>query len=115
MRIKKLIINNFRAFKHAEIAFDDFNCVIGKNDTGKSTILAAMEWFFDQNRELSEDDFAAAGFDWYEHQSSLCYGETTGETYQGECVKEFIYDNFCISVEIYFSDAKKVYVSPKYR
>lgn len=105
MRITKLIINNFRAFKRAEIAFDDFNCIIGKNDTGKSTILAAMEWFFDQNRELSEDDFAAAGFDWYEHQSSLCYGETTGETYQGECVKEFIYDNFCISVEIYFSDA----------
>ena len=105
MRITKLIINNFRAFKRAEIAFDDFNCIIGKNDTGKSTILAALEWFFNQNGELSENDFAAAGFDWYEHQSSLCYGETTGETYQGECFKEFIYDNFCISVEIYFSDA----------
>ena len=105
MKIKKVIINNFRAFKHAEIDFDDFNCIIGKNDTGKSTILAALEWFFNPNKELDENDFAAAGFDWYEHEAPSYYDETTGETHQGECVKEFIYDNFCISVEIYFSDA----------
>lgn len=105
MKITKLIINNFRAFKHAEIVFDDFNCIIGKNDTGKSTILAALEWFFNPNKELDENDFAAAGFDWYEHEAPSYYDETTGETHQGECVKEFIYDNFCISVEIYFSDA----------
>ena len=105
MKIKKVIINNFRAFKHAEIDFDDFNCIIGKNDTGKSTILAALEWFFNPNKELDENDFAAAGFDWYEHETPSYYDETTGETHQEECVKEFIYDNFCISVEIYFSDA----------
>lgn len=105
MRIKKLIINNFRAFKHAEIDFDDFNCIIGKNDTGKSTILAALEWFFNQNGELSENDFAAAGFDSYEYETPTYYDEITGETYQGERIKEFIYDNFCISIEIYFSNA----------
>lgn len=104
MKIKKIIINNFRAFKHAEIDFDDFNCIIGKNDTGKSTILAALEWFFDQNRELNQNDFAAAGFDWYEHENPSCYDETTGETYQGEPIKEFIYDDFYISVDIYFND-----------
>ena len=56
MKIKKIIINNFRAFKHAEIDFADFNCIIGKNDTGKSTILAALEWFFNPNKELKEND-----------------------------------------------------------
>ena len=105
MRITKLIINNFRAFKHTEIAFDDFNCIIGKNDTGKSTILAAMEWFFDQNRELNEEDFAAAGFEWSEYEHPSYYDEITGETFQGETVKDIIYDKFCISVDVYFSDA----------
>ena len=105
MRITKLIINNFRAFKRAEIAFDDFNCIIGKNDTGKSTILAAMEWFFDQNRELNEEDFAAAGFEWSEYEHPSYYDEITGETFQGETVKDIIYDKFCISVDVYFSDA----------
>ena len=68
MKIKKLIINNFRAFKHAEIDFDDFNCIIGKNDTGKSTILAALELFFDRERGADENDYngiidACNGFD----------------------------------------------------
>ncbi len=105
MKIKKIIINNFRAFKHAEIDFDDFNCIIGKNDTGKSTILAALEWFFDQKRELNHNDFAAAGFDWYEYENPSYYDEITGETSQGETIKEFIYDDFYISVDIYFNDA----------
>lgn len=81
MKIKKLIINNFRAFKHAEIDFDNFNCIIGKNDSGKSTILAALEWFFNPNKELNENDFAADSFDWHEHEPPAYYDKTTGETY----------------------------------
>lgn len=105
MRITKLVINNFRAFKHAEIDFDDFSCIIGKNDTGKSTILAALEWFFDSNKELDENDFAAAGFSWYEDEHPAFRDEITGETFQEETVIEFIYDNFCISIDVFFSDA----------
>ena len=105
MRIKKLIINNFRAFKHAEIDFDNFNCIIGKNDSGKSTILAALEWFFDSNKELDENDFAAASFDWYEYKQPACRDEITGETYPGETIKEFNFVDLCVSVDVCFSDA----------
>lgn len=104
MKIKKVILDNFRAFKHAEIDFSNFNCIIGKNDTGKSTILAALEWFFNPDKELNENDFAAAGFDWYEHETPAYYDEINGETYQGECIKEFIYDDLYISVDVYFND-----------
>lgn len=104
MKIKKLIINNFRAFKHTEIVFGDFNCIIGKNDTGKSTVLAALEWFLNQNRELNENDFAAAGFEWNEYEHHSYHNEVTDETFQGETVRYFNYDNFCISVDVYFSD-----------
>lgn len=55
MKIKRIIIDNFRAFGHEVIEFDDFNCIIGKNDSGKSTILAAMEWFF-SDKELGNYD-----------------------------------------------------------
>lgn len=104
MRINKLILNNFRAFKYAEIDFDDFNCIIGKNDTGKSTILAALEWFFDSKKNLDENDFAAAGFDWSEYEHPAFYDEITGVTYSGETVKEFNYVDLCISVDVCFSD-----------
>ncbi|MBR5081204.1 MAG: AAA family ATPase [Bacteroidales bacterium] len=105
MKIKKIVISNFRAFKHAEIDFDDFNCIIGKNDTGKSTILTALDWFFDSKKILDENDFAAAGFDWAEYEHPSYYDEITGEMFMGETVKEFIYDGFCISVDVYFCDA----------
>lgn len=104
MKIKKIILDNFRAFKHAEIDFSNFNCIIGKNDTGKSTILAALEWFFDPKKELNENDFSAAGFDWYECENPSFYDEATEETYQGETYKKFIYDDLYISVDIYFND-----------
>ena len=104
MKIKKIVISNFRAFKHAEIDFDDFNCIIGKNDTGKSTILAALEWFFDSKKNLDENDFAAAGFDWSEYERPAFYDEITGVTYSGETVKEFNYVDLYISVDVCFSD-----------
>lgn len=57
MKIKKIIIDNFRAFKHAEIDFDDFNCIIGKNDSGKSTILEALRLFFNYDGIADEYDY----------------------------------------------------------
>lgn len=56
MKIKKIILNNFRAYKHTKFELDDFSCIIGKNDVGKSTIFAALDWFFG-NIELSDSDF----------------------------------------------------------
>jgi predicted ATP-dependent endonuclease of OLD family len=47
MKIKKLVLENFRAYSGAEIDFDpNFNVIIGRNDVGKSTILEALEIFF---------------------------------------------------------------------
>lgn len=79
MKIKKVIINNFRAFKHVEFELDDFNCIIGKNDAGKSTLLSALEWFFLANIKLSRNDFAIAG----------------------NCPSNYL-DDFIISVEVHF-------------
>ena len=104
MKIKKIIIDNFRAFKHAEIDFSNFNCIIGKNDTGKSTILAALEWFFDPQKELNKNDFAAAGFAWAENNTPSYYDEFYGVTIPEETYKEIISNNLCVSVELYLSD-----------
>jgi len=47
MRIKRLILKNFRIFKETTIIdFDNLTAFIGKNDIGKSTILDALDIFF---------------------------------------------------------------------
>lgn len=46
MHIKKIIISNFRGIKEpTEILFNDFICIVGKNDVGKSTVLKAVDAF----------------------------------------------------------------------
>ena len=57
MKIKKIILNNFRAYTNAEIVLDDFNCIIGKNDVGKSTIFAALDLFLHQDNNVNEYDY----------------------------------------------------------
>lgn len=49
MRLKKIILRNFRCYKEGTcIDVNDFTAFIGKNDIGKSTILEAMEIFFNE-------------------------------------------------------------------
>ena len=47
MKINKVIIENFRCYENiTEIDFEDLTVFVGKNDIGKSTILEALEIFF---------------------------------------------------------------------
>ncbi|KAB8154946.1 AAA family ATPase [Kordia sp. TARA_039_SRF] len=47
MKLKSLTIKNFRAYQsETKIGFDELTTIIGKNDIGKSTILEALEIFF---------------------------------------------------------------------
>lgn len=57
MIISKLYIKNFRGYKEQTIYLhDDLNVIIGKNDVGKSTILEALEIFF--NNDLVKIDIS---------------------------------------------------------
>lgn len=60
MRIKSVGIKNFRALKNAQIEFDSVTTFIGPNGVGKSTVLKALDWFFNRGRgqELTEDDYS---------------------------------------------------------
>jgi len=47
MKLEKVIIENFRSYKDwIEIDINDLTAFVGKNDAGKSTILEALEIFF---------------------------------------------------------------------
>ena len=60
MKIEKLILSNFRSYKdEIEIDFDDLNVFVGKNDIGKSTILEALDIFFNEGKgpiKIDKDD-----------------------------------------------------------
>lgn len=50
MKLEKVIIQNFRSYQDlVEIDFNSLTTIIGKNDVGKSTILEALEIFFNNS------------------------------------------------------------------
>ncbi|MEI9906889.1 MAG: AAA family ATPase [Actinomycetota bacterium] len=46
MRVKRVRITNFRCLQDIEIEFDQITTFIGPNGVGKSTVLRALDWFF---------------------------------------------------------------------
>jgi predicted ATP-dependent endonuclease of OLD family len=57
MKIEKLILANFRSYKdEIMIDFDDLNVFVGRNDIGKSTILEALDIFFNEGKGIIKID-----------------------------------------------------------
>lgn len=60
MRIKSLTISNFRRYSSAvTIEFDNLTAFVGKNDAGKSSVLEALDIFFNDAKgciKLDKDD-----------------------------------------------------------
>lgn len=60
MKIKKVTIKNFRSYKNeTTIFFDNLTAFVGRNDVGKSSVLEALDIFFNEGREtikLDKDD-----------------------------------------------------------
>lgn len=55
MKLVKLKLKNFRCYQpDTEFQIDDLTAIIGKNDIGKSTILEALDGFF--NDKVEQDD-----------------------------------------------------------
>jgi energy-coupling factor transporter ATP-binding protein EcfA2 len=56
MKIKRVRIHNFRSLREAEIDFDTTTCFIGPTGAGKSTVLRALDWFFNGEKTLALDE-----------------------------------------------------------
>lgn len=51
MKIKKVILSGFRGYRNrTEIDFNDLTVFVGRNDIGKSTILEALDLFFNEGK-----------------------------------------------------------------
>ncbi|MDP3459412.1 MAG: AAA family ATPase [Hyphomonas sp.] len=57
MRIEKVRIENFGCIEAAEVKFDGYTAIIGPNNSGKSTILKAIDRFFANPAKVEKSDF----------------------------------------------------------
>ena len=53
MKIDSIKLKNFRGYRsETEINFNDLTVFVGKNDIGKSTILEALDIFFNDGKQM---------------------------------------------------------------
>ena len=55
MKLQRLTLTNFRGYLgETTIDFDDLTAFVGKNDVGKSTILEALDVFFNDSKAINK-------------------------------------------------------------
>lgn len=78
MRIRSLHVTNFRSIKDAELAFSALTALVGKNGSGKSTFLSALELFYEPSSTVAPADFYSEDPD-TDIEIALTYDALTAE------------------------------------
>lgn len=123
MILKKLKMKNFRGYLNFEIDFEkDMNVFIGRNDVGKSTILEALEIFFNSNKiKLDFDDLCVFSED-SNIEISCCFNVQGNDgkilidsTHYTNCTDEFLLnDNGELEIKkVWTCNENSVSKSPK--
>ena len=65
MKIKKVILTNYRGYRNpTEIDFNNLTVFVGRNDVDKSTVLEALDLFFNEGKgpvKFDKADIISAG------------------------------------------------------
>ncbi len=56
MKFDLVTIENYRALKHVDLTLSEFNCIIGENNSGKSSTLLALSLFINGTK-INQRDF----------------------------------------------------------
>lgn len=98
MKINKIKLTNFRGYKDTtEIEFNDLTVFVGRNDIGKSTVLEALDLFFNEGKGIIKYDKADVNVESQERQFiiEVIFGEIPDEvivdaTYRTSLQQEYM-------------------------
>ena len=57
MQIRSRKVTGLRSINSASLTFDDVTVLIGSNNAGKSTLMLALQLFFEASPKWTADDF----------------------------------------------------------
>lgn len=57
MIIKSIRLKNFRSIREQSVNFDELTVLVGRNGSGKSTVLHAIKTFYEISAPITEEDF----------------------------------------------------------
>lgn len=78
MLIRQVDVRRFCALKNATVSCRDLTALVGRNGTGKSSVLRALELFYNQSAKVTAQDFYAENVS-YPIEIAITFTDLTGE------------------------------------
>lgn len=103
MKIKEIAIKNFRLLEEVKLNIeDDLTLIVGKNNTGKTSLFEVINMCFSERDNFSFHDFSQATYSKFEDSFSIYKVsiEETDEEKKNELEKSLISSMPCIQLEI---------------
>ena len=113
MKLHSLKLKNFRGYRdEINIVFDDLTVFVGKNDVGKSTILEALDIFFNEGKgvikiEKSDVNISEAHEGNQDTIISVCFKELPERVVIDTTVETSLQSEFMVNAEGYLEVIKK--------
>jgi len=107
MRIKKILIKNFRSIREETIEFDNLTVLVGKNGAGKSSFLQAIRYFFEPNKKLEVEDFYNRTINGNTVETKMTFCNLTKE--ETEAFKKYTRRGTLTVNKVYKGDSKGIY------
>ena len=113
MKIVSVKIKNFRGYgEEVEIKFDDLTVFVGKNDVGKSTVLEALDIFFNDGKgvvkieknDVNVEEIKKGNF---ETVISVCFDGLPNEIIIDSTVKTTLKGEYLLNSDGYLEVVKK--------
>ncbi|BFK94157.1 AAA family ATPase [Blautia producta] len=113
MKIHSLKIKNFRGYRdEIEITFDDLTVFVGRNDIGKSTILEALDIFFNDGKGVVKIDkldvnIAEIKTGNQDIEISICFSELPVSIVIDSTIETSLQDEYLLNEEGYLEVKKR--------
>lgn len=109
MNIEKLRVENFRSIREADIEFGQITSFVGRNGAGKSTVLYALDAFFNPGALFNEHDY-------YNHDSQdtdirICITFTDLRAEEAEEFASYVHNGQLIVTKVINSGGAKYYAA----
>jgi predicted ATP-dependent endonuclease of OLD family len=115
MHIANVYIENFRNFTKIDVPLKPFTIIVGKNDTGKSNLLDALNIVLYNNKgsyyakSLSKYDFNSKSVDYFTAGMKAFYDKARSSFNTEKYVEELIDKAPTVIVRLRFEDARNEY------
>ena len=102
MKIKRVILENFRGYREkTAIDFNDLTILVGRNDVGKSTVLEALDLFFNDGKGAVKFDKGdlSVGSDAKNCTVSVVFSELPQEVVLDDSAKTSLSEEYLLNEE----------------